>query len=732
MTPEQQKAIALANARRRMAAAGGPTRQAANDIRADGIEARGHTILARVGDGVIYETADGSRGYTSPGYSTTDQDAIKRIFQEKGPQGVIRSGFDQEAISQNPVAARVNEFNRGAPFIGSWLDEAVSVASPKAAQSMNALSGAMRREKPGQTMALNALGGVAFSAPVAIAAGPSVMASAPKSLFGRAVAGAGAGSVAGGVEGAVYGSGEQDGGRANNAKSQAAWGAGIGGALGLAAPLVAPVFEAAVKKYRGADINRIASEFGVSKDAARVLKSAFEQNDEDVFERFLKAGPDAMLADAGVSGQALLDAASQTGGNALRITREAVEGRSRNALAATSQALDDTLGPVRGPIGAAREIAESTAPARAAAYDAAFSTPINYADDAGRAVEDALSRVPEGTLVRAIKEANDEMQSLGIQNAQILYDVDTRSFREMPNVRQLDALKKALDGISKSSVDSFGRLTGEGVRASRLASSVRQAAIDATGGADGTYARALKVGGDKLKMDEGLQLGLDMLKSRNVTREVLRESLDGLPEDAREMVKVGLRSHIDDTLARVNVVASDQNLDAREARKALSMLTSRDAREKLGLLLGSDAPALEQAIDRAASSLGLRAAVSQNSKTAVRQAIQGAGQEIVEPGALGTLTRGQPLDAAGRITQEVFATAPRHDAERIASMWADVARAMTETRGASASAEALEVINKAIAGQSISDAEARLIANEIATGLLLSADRSGQHALALQ
>lgn len=728
MTPEQQKAIALANARRRLAEAGGPTQKAANDIRADGVEARGHSVIARIDDGVVYETADGKRGYTSPGYSTTDQDAISRILQEKGPQGVIRSGFDQEAIAQNPVAARLNEFNRGAPFIGSWLDEAVSIASPKAAQSMNALSGAMRREKPGQSMALNALGGVVLSAPLAVAAGPQVMANAPKSIAGRVALGAPAGAVAGGVEGAIYGAGEQDGGRGNNAKSQAAWGAGIGGTLGAAMPVIAPIFEKAVQKYRGADVNRIASEFGISKDAARVLKTAFEQNDEDVFERFLKAGPDAMLADAGVSGQALLDAASQTGGNALRITREAVEGRSRNALAATTQALDDTLGPVRGPIGAAREIAESTAPARAAAYDAAFSTPINYANDAGRAVEDALSLVPEGTLDRAIKEANDEMQSLGIKNAQILFDADAGTFREMPNVRQLDALKRALDGISKSSVDNFGEV----VRAKRLASNVRQAAIDATGGADGTYARALKVGGDKIKMDEGLQLGLDMLKSNKVTREVLRESLSDLPQDAREMVKVGLRSHIDDTLARVNVVASDQNLDAREARKALSMLTSRDAREKLGLLLGGDAPALEQAIDRAASSLGLRASVSQNSKTAVRQAIQGAGQDIVEPGVIGTLARGQPLDAAGRITQEAFATAPRHDADRMASMWADVARAMTETRGAEASSEALQVINKAIAGQSISDAEARLIANEIATGLLLSGNRSGQHALAMQ
>ena len=47
----------------------------------------------------------------------------------------FQSDLDRERIAKNPVAARVQEFNQGAPIVGEWLDEAVGLVSPEAART---------------------------------------------------------------------------------------------------------------------------------------------------------------------------------------------------------------------------------------------------------------------------------------------------------------------------------------------------------------------------------------------------------------------------------------------------------------------------------------------------------------------------------------------------------------------------------------------------------------------
>ena len=75
----------------------------------------GYSMVGEVGDGRIYQAPDGSLGYTSPGYSTTDPQAIQKLIDGASPSDVVQSGVDQERIAKHPVAARASKFLQGVP-----------------------------------------------------------------------------------------------------------------------------------------------------------------------------------------------------------------------------------------------------------------------------------------------------------------------------------------------------------------------------------------------------------------------------------------------------------------------------------------------------------------------------------------------------------------------------------------------------------------------------------------
>lgn len=729
----------------RRAHADGNTEAAARFVaRAKALKSSGGDVVATTSDGgKITRLPDGKLAFSSPGYSTNDQDAIKRIMEGDTVKEVVQSSTDRMTIAQNPVAARVNEFNRGAPFVGSYLDEAVGLLAPEAGQAMRQTSEAMQRERPVETGLLNMAGSVAYTAPLAVAGGPTVMRAAPRSTTGRVMAGAGAGTVAGGTEGTIYGYGEGTGSeRLQNAGEFGAIGAGMGGLAGMVLPFGADMVQNLIQRYKRTDVDQIASQFGISRNAAKVLKQAFENNDQTAVQRILRAGDEATLADAGRSGAALLDAAAATGGTPLNIVDNAVSQRSARTNASFVQALDDVLGEVRGPRAAAREIAEQTAPARTAAYRAAENTPIDYSTGApGERILSILNGIEPRTLQSAIDEANAQLRwqaSKGEPVArQILASIGEDGsvrFGELPNVRQLDELKKALQTLDQNARDNFGRTTNGGLFGEQ-ARAVRDATVEATGGPSGTYANALSVGQGKIQMDRGLELGLNMLRNTNqTTREMVGEALAGMPQDARMMVKTGLRSYIDDLMGRVGIIASDPDgQEARQTMAALRELTSDNARDKLRVLLGPDEfNRLMPEIDKAVSTQGMRASVATNSKTAVRSAIQGSVDDVTAPGPLGTLARGEPVDATKRLTQVLMDTTPEMDALRKEQLWSEIATVLSERRGNRSAQAALDMINRAIAGQPLSEAEARLIANQAVLAIGASGGQSGTRVLATQ
>lgn len=260
-------------------------------------------VVATTDDGgMIYRSEGGQLGFTSPSYATTDQAQIAKIMEGAIPADVSKSGFDQQTIAQAPVASRAVKFLEGVPFAGSYVDEAAgAILGDKAAQDVRAVSGAMDRENPGESVALGLGGAVAGSLPMVAMAPEALLARGGQTMGAQAIKAGAVGSGVGAVEGGVYGSGRSEGkGRAANAQEGAIFGGIAGGALGAAAPYVSKAVGNFLTSLKGSELKVIASELSISPEAARVVKSALDSGDmRKATEALGRAGPNAMLADAG-------------------------------------------------------------------------------------------------------------------------------------------------------------------------------------------------------------------------------------------------------------------------------------------------------------------------------------------------------------------------------------------------------------------------------------------------
>jgi hypothetical protein len=488
-------------------------------------------------------------------------------------------------------------------------------------------------------------------------------------------------------------------------------------------PLIAKGAENVAGYFRRSDVDQIAKEFGISKQAATVIRNTFDQGGDFQAARdaVLRAGDEGMVADAGFAAQALLDASASTGGQAGTIARNEIEGRMVRTNAALESNLDTALGPAPlGPKTAVADIAKRTAPARDLAYTTAYSTPIDYSSQQGRQIEEVIGRIAPDDLISGITEANKEMLARGEVNQQIMAvlgpDGKVEFLREMPNVRQLDEIKKALQRIaySRANTDDFGRLTGTGQRYSDLARQLK----DATASAVPDYASAVSIGGDKLAEERAFGLGRDLLNPKTEIEDIGLE-LGKNPSQAQlSAAKSGLRSYIDKVMGDVRAVASDPNIDAREVMKAVGDLSSANARTKIRLLMGKEADALLKQVDQAAQSATVRAAMATNSKTAIRGNVKSDIAALTEPGIIGSAMQGEPVNTSKALIQAITGQTKEYTVAQQQKIFADIAKALTQKKGKSALA-ALDYIQKAIAGQPMTAAQNEFVAQQIAaTGLL--------------
>ena len=690
-------------------------------------------VVATTPDGGrVVKAPDGSLSFASPSYSTSDPAKIAEIMKGATAAEISVASFDRSTLDQAGKAAPVAKFLQGVPFVGEYVDEAAgAMFGDKAKNAIRASNNAMDRQYPKTSMGLQMLGGVTGAIPLAIAAGPSLVANAPATMAGRVVGGTVIGAAAGGVEGTVsgYGAGEGDN-RLQRAMERGVVGTGLGGLVGVLAPAVSAGTRALFERLKGKDLSMISKTLGISEDAARMIKPSVDALDFDAaMANLRKVGGDAMLADAGVTTRRALDYAITAGGKAARIGIDAVTGRAEAQGVRLGKIMDTILGAPKGVKAVARSISERTAPARKKAYDLAYKTPIDYADDTGRAIEEVLGRVDGTTLSAAVKEANDAMRAEGIKNQQIMAILDSRgevTFREMPNVQQLDEIKKGLDTIARNETEPVtGKISGKGRRAQKLAAELRAAIADAVP----AYRTAVRLGGDKIATETAMDTGRNLF-APGMTRERVAEVMNGASVEAKEAARQGIREYIDDTLARVRRSYDNPDADTTETLRLLNTLSTRDAREKLILVLGEGkADRLLKEIDAAGKMFGTRQSIAAGSQTAQRQAMDQQMGQILEPGMIGTAAQGRPIGTIQSFIQMVTRATPEADMARKQEILADVARALTEMRGPQAEA-ALKLVQKAVEGQPLKSEEAVRIARLISGSFALGGYQTGQKYLA--
>ena len=681
----------------------------------------------------IFERKDGQRYLVSPSYSTSDQDRINTIMAGETDAGqASKSSFYQDVLDKYPLASRAAAYLGATPFAGKYTDEAMGQTfGEQAAIATRAAQSAMASERPKENLAIGLGSGLINSAAMLAAlpakattalAGP--LTQTLPATIGRGVAtGSGLGASEGLISG--YGEGSTTQERIEGAKQGAMFGAGAGAVLGTAAPIVGKGVKNLADWVKQTDVGLISNALKISGNAARVIKNTFELGGDinSALSSIQRAGDEGMLADAGSAAQALLDASASSGGQASRVARTAVNERMARTGQNLNTTFDDVLGEAEiGPRTAVENIAKRTQAQRSDLYNEAFRGPksaIDYSSEKGDQIFKVLDRTPDNVLSKAIADANEAIQISGMPaNQQIKVVVGDNGkiiFSELPNVMQLDQLKKSLQSIAYENVDDFGRLTGKGSSYNKLASDLRDAVSDAVP----IYGDAVKLGGDKIAEERSFKLGADLLKPNTELEDVLDQFNASTPVAQLEAAKTGLRNYIDKAMNDVKAIASDptaEAIDARQVIKVVTDLSSGSSRNKIKALLGAEADALLKQIDAASQSAVVKASMAVNSKTAQRTAINETIKEITKPGVVGTALRGEPLQTSQRLIQAISGMTDEFTESQKQKVFVEIATALTQRKGRSAQ-EALKLVSGAIKGQDLTEAQNRFLAQQISVTL---------------
>mgnify|MGYP001587784974 CR=1 FL=1 len=580
-------------------------------------------------------------------------------------------------------------FLQGIPFVGEYADEALAKAAPYvgpnseeiALQSIRAGQEGFAASNPKTSLGLKIGGGLAGSA-ATLAALPSMI--IPATLGGRALAGAGVGGALGGAEGFTsgYGAGTDADSRWHQAKRRGAGGLAVGTILGAGLPFVQEGLSRGGRWLLDQmTIAKNAKQQGLSKPSYELLTRAME-NDQSLTgtgaQRLTNAGPDAMLADAGPSARSLLDTTIQKSGPAGSIASQAVERRAEAANRVVTDALDNTFGVPKGLLSTEAGIRQGTAGARSAAYDAAYSSPINYAAPEAMDLQQLLTRVPS----EALASANKLMKMEGVKSPQIMATISPNGavkYSRLPDVRQIDYITRGLNQAAETGegAGALGGQTAMGRAYQNLSRDIRSTLK----GLVPEYGKALNTAAEPIAARNALRFGESIFSSGTTRDEVARE-LQGMSGAERLSAMTGARAFIDEKIANVTRAVTDGNMEAREAAAAIKSLSSRANHEKISSLVGqAGADRLFQAIDRAAMSLDLRAGVAQNSKTFARLAMDKTVQDYTNSGVWNAVKSGEPVNAGKHIIQNILGGTPQAKQAAEDKIYQEVTTALTGPRG---------------------------------------------------
>jgi len=724
--------------------------QGAPSIRGEGRPAMSSMDkLSQYGARIVFTGADGSQVIQLPngnmqvinesqGYSSTNPEVVKAVMAGAPAEAIIRRGESEHIMQTSPARAVAAEFVRSAPFVGDYVGETIE-AIPMiggyegAAKDMDRAAAAFRETNPKTAMATNIAGSIIYGA---VEAMPIAKMAKAKKVYDSvmslpnwqkyAALGLGGAGITG-LEDVIYRSGTPDevGDRFSWERfGQAGVPAAVGAGANVLVPFLGSIFASGYSKIRGgllrSDVTDIQKQFGVSKDAAVVIRDTFRDSDDlgVLLDNIKRAGDKGMIADADNAAAAIVDTVVAVDASAGRIAGQAIEGRAKEAGQELGKVMDESILPQKTFIGEqgetvaadtvdyARAIADRTRPIREKAYNKYYTTPIDYAAPTGRAIEAVLGRVPNDLMQKAIKVANNRMQLDPKLSGtrQIMADIADDGkiiFQEMPNPIQLDYIKRALGDIAYTKnlgADALGVI--EQQNAKQMYSELNKA----IGEASPSYRRATNLGGDKIAREHALEIGQDVLNPKVTPSEFYRQQKN-FTEGQRLYMRAGLRSTIEDTMNKARATINSPDVDINALRNTLNQLSSKSAQNKMKTVIGSDnANKLFKELDRLQAALELRASVAQNSKTAQRLAVKGRVEELTEGGALESLAMGRPLEATQKAVQAAAGVTKGAKSEQQSKILRELAKAMTEKKGEAAQ-QGMRVIYDAVRKNQASEAD---------------------------
>lgn len=663
---------------------------------------------------------DASRADVQPSAGSAEMTAMAEDAMNVMPVEDFRA---QQLVEANPFITRVGVAAKGIPFMGEWLDEARAMTlGQEQADLLRQATGTFQEQNPGQSLALQLGTGIVSTLPLALAAAPYVAGGAGATLAGQTVRGGVTGLLGGGLEGAVSGAG-QEGNRLANAVTRGAVGSAIGGGLGLLAP---PVMAAVGNLLREPAEAAATAGLGVSPAASRFLSRVLSPDDPQMAVDALDAaGRTGMLADTSPRARGVLDAAMQMPETPSTFARR-IDDRASNVMGDLTQSMDDTLGKPQGLISIEDAIRTNAAPDIRAAYTAAYTTPIDYAGPQGMAIEAVLDRLPRKTALRAIEIANDRMRwNPDAAQSQIMAQIaddGSVTFQEMPNVLQLDYMKRGFDAIARDGTDPItGRMTSDASFARDIARELRNATRDAVP----VYGRALELASDQLSQEGAVDFGASLL-TRNVTREQVARQVKDATGPELQAMRLALRSNIDEQLANVRRIASapDADIDGRQLQSIFGTLSSDAAQTKMRTLLGSDADFIIAEIQSAQRALGLAADTARNSRTFGRGAVGGLLDEVNQPNLLQAVAMGQPIEATQKTIQALTNITPDRMTAQGQAVLNEVLDVLTRSGNVQAM-QAMRLIRDASSARPVTEKQAYQIAETLTAALASGAYQQG-------
>ena len=664
------------------------------------------------------------------GLSTTDPEMIKLAMDEFAAvsQGQQYDGmttgdrsklnYYEDIVNQDTFLARGGVFQSGYLFVGEGIDEAYEIAGnslgkdgEKLRNEYNLRLKAFKETRPKEYMAWKAAGAIYSTLPAMIAL-PSTMYTylaqlpvVPGVILGSATSGSFQA-----VEGAVSGwLASDDGRRGEDAMQrgvqQGMFGLMLGGLIPVAPKFLAWGWHTTRNGILRDPVNKIAKAFDISKGAARMLKKTILEGGEDlqeVLKRMRLGGTQAMVGDATEATKTLLDMIAASGNEAAEIVSKNILNRSQTSASSLERSLDKNVANLplmpNSPRGTpikqdakivAENLAKKSAPAREKAYTKAYNTKLNYNSDAGAELLDVLKRIPDNLKTAATKEANDILQMEGKEIGQMVLEVGKDGllkFKTQPNMMQLDYIKRALSELAYDPL----KVTG----LSKSAGNMRYQLSEALKKLNPNYAKALKLGQEKITRENAIEIGEEALKGTTSVAQLSKLLNDkNIGKEEREMVAMGLRASLDRIMGNVRATAN-QGADVQAMKKLLSDFSSKNAMKKLRLLIPDDKEykAIVRELNKSNAALSLQNAVNINSKTYTRTALNEEVQEVVEGGVVKTLSRGEAPKALAKFVDKLLRVQEITARDRAVIM-KELAQVLVEKRGGAAVKDFKELYN---------------------------------------